>query len=141
MAITRNRLAKNIRFYKGTVQVGCVDGGDETITVDEIGTKCVASNGINTADPGDVTYDLNFKGISTSYTSPDAASNVEAEAFWDDAEAGTEITVIVGGANTGDKIKTYVGWVKSVKINHSIGANSTYDVAVRANSCTKGTRA
>lgn len=141
MAIERKRLAKNIRIYRGTVLVGCCDGGDETVTVEEIGTKCVGSNGINTRDPGDVSFDLSLKGIYTTYTSPDAATNVSADQFWADAVAGTEVTIVYGGANTGDAITTYVGYVKSVKKGHSIGAMSTYDVSAWANSCTQGTRA
>lgn len=140
MGVTRQRLEKNIRLYKGTVLIGCCDGADETVTIEEIPTRCVGSNGVITADPGDAKYDLSLKGIYTRYTSPDAATNVSADQFWADAVAGTEISIIVGGAASGDTIKTYVAYIKTVKINHAIGSMSTYDITAWANSCVQSTR-
>lgn len=140
MAISTQRLAKNIRFWKGTVLIGCADGGDETVTIQEIPTKCVGSNGIETIEPGDVKYDLSVKGIYKQYTSSDAAANISVDQLWDDAVAGTEVTMIVGGAASGDQITTYVGYFLSVKKSHAIGSVSTYDATFRANSCVKSTR-
>lgn len=140
MAVSRKKLGGNYRIYKGTILIGCADSADESINVDKIPTKCQTLAGINTFDPGDLTYSLSFKGIYTTYTSPDAATNISADAIWTDAAGGTEVTVVLGGPTTGDAIKTYVGYIESVKLGHKVGDNSTYDVTMWANSCTPGTR-
>lgn len=133
MATTR-RLVKNVSFFKDDVLVGCVESMEISETVTKIGTKCQGSGGVNTAEPGNVEYSWSCSGIEKVYSSGELTTNVSINEFWDDAAAGTEVTIVYGGTVTGDDVETLVGYIQTVSKKATVDDKSTYDVSGWANS-------
>lgn len=139
MAIKTRRLSKNVAIKLGTKVIGCAKTFKTGFKVNKLDSACAGSNGIDTAEPGNVSFTFEIGGIERVYTEGDIATNVAITEMWAKALAGEEVTIIETGPAAGDPIETYVGYFESGDKNVDIANLSQYNLSGWANSRVAGT--
>lgn len=139
MAINTRRLSGNVAVLYGTTVIGCAKTLKLDFKVDKLDSACQGSEGVNTAEPGNIGYTFSLSGIEKVYTAGDAASNISIDQMWADAIGGDSITLVYKGTEIGQPLETYVGYFESGTKNIDIANLSNYELSGWANSRTTGT--
>lgn len=111
--------------------VGCSKGVDTDTTGTPIDISCV-EDGINkTFIPAtQIETNVSFDGIVKTYTSPDAATAVAIDDFYDALGTGATVTVFIGSAiTTGSVVQKGTLVVSSCKKSYKLGSEGTYNVS------------
>lgn len=130
------KMGSNARLYKGTFLIGCADSIKYSIKADKLPTKCQATGGVNTAEPGDLSYDWSITALWKMFTSAEESTNISAKDWVEAIKAGTEVTVKFQGEETDDDVYTGVGYTENVELNGKLNENGTLSVSGWFNSLT-----
>ena len=134
------KMGTNARLYKGTVLIGCADSIKYSIKADKLPTKCQGTAGVNTAEPGDLSYEWSITALWKMFTSSEESSNISANDWVEAIQVGTEVTIKFQGEDTGDNVYTGVGYTENVELNGKLNENGTLSVSGWFNTLTPSTK-
>lgn len=123
------KMGSNARLYQGSVLIGCADSIKYSVKADKLPTKCQASGGVNTAEPGDLSYEWSISALWKLFTSGEEATNISARDWFTAVKSATEITIKFQGEDTGDDVYTGVGYTENLEMNAKLNENGTLSIS------------